>query len=66
MNLLSLKNTHYENELHNIQFMRIPHKDYKGFFINTISLMAYEFFISANTHLKGGRVKSYTRKIRRL
>jgi len=63
-NLLSFKNKDYENELHNIQFLRIPNNDYRDFFINTISRLAYEYFISTKSHVKGGRVKSYTRKMR--
>ena len=62
MNLLSLKNSDYENELHNIQFLRIPNKDNKGFFINAISRQVYEYFISTKSNVKGGRKKRYTRK----
>lgn len=62
MNLLSLKNSDYENELHNIQFLRIPNKDNRGFFINAISRQVYEYFISTKPNAKGGRLKKYTRK----
>ena len=58
------KNDQYENELHNIHFMRIPDVDLKKFFINALSREAYE---AALPLLKrgGGKRKSkrHTRKV---
>jgi len=58
------KNDQYENELHNVRFLRIPNTDLKRFFINALSREAYE---AALPLLKagGGKAKSkrHTRKV---
>jgi len=41
-NTISIKNKDRENELHNIQFIRIPKGDPRDFFINAVSKEAYE------------------------
>jgi hypothetical protein len=52
LNLLGLKNKMYENELHNIQFLRIPDKEHRRFFINAISREVYEYFKENVLHIK--------------
>jgi 8-oxo-dGTP pyrophosphatase MutT (NUDIX family) len=42
INIIRKKNQERENELHNIQFMRIPKGDPRDFFINVVSKEAYE------------------------
>jgi 8-oxo-dGTP pyrophosphatase MutT (NUDIX family) len=41
-NIITIKNQDRENELHNIQFIRIPKGDPRDFFINAVSKEAYE------------------------
>jgi 8-oxo-dGTP pyrophosphatase MutT (NUDIX family) len=60
--ILQEKNTQYENELHNVQFMTIPNTDFKKFFINAISRESYEHAV--NTIAKKGGKKKHTRKVR--
>jgi 8-oxo-dGTP pyrophosphatase MutT (NUDIX family) len=63
-NILQNKNEQYENELHNVRFMRIPNIDLKKFFINALSREAYE---TALPLLKTGggkrNAKRHTRKV---
>lgn len=62
-NTLSKKNADYENELHDIKFIRVPKMDLKKFFINSISREAYEECISDILNGKKGGKK--TRRTRR-
>jgi hypothetical protein len=59
---LTKKNADYENELHDIKFIRVPKMDLKKFFINSISREAYEECISDILNAKKGGRK--TRRIR--
>lgn len=61
-NTLTKKNADYENELHDIKFIRVPKMDLKKFFINTISREAYEDSIDIINAKKGGKK---TRRVRR-
>jgi len=47
MGLLVKKNKEYENELHNVQFLRIPEGENKKFFTNSISREVYEYFMKS-------------------
>lgn len=62
---LEIKNANYDNELHNIRFMRIPQSHHKSFFINAISREVYEHAIKTIEQKKGGGKKSkkHTRKV---
>jgi 8-oxo-dGTP pyrophosphatase MutT (NUDIX family) len=58
------KNDQYENELHNVRFMRIPDTDLKKFFINALSREAYEAAKPVITKKGGSRKsKKHTRKV---
>lgn len=58
------KNDQYENELHNIRFMRVPDVDLRKFFINALSREAYEVALPLITKKGGSRKsKKHTRKV---
>jgi 8-oxo-dGTP pyrophosphatase MutT (NUDIX family) len=63
--ILHKKNEEYENELHNVRFMRIPNMNLRRFFINALSRDAYEHIIKFILPKKGGSKKSrrHTRKV---
>lgn len=64
--ILEIQNAKYDNELHNIRFMRIPQTHLKNFFINALSRDAYEHAIKhISAGKKGGNRKSkkHTRKV---
>jgi hypothetical protein len=62
--LLETQNADYENELHNVCFKRIPNINFRDFFINTISRVAYEKIISKkNKPALGEGSKAVTRKV---
>lgn len=61
--ILERKNTDYENELHNIRFMRIPTGNLKNFFINSISHETYKYSIKLILKRKNGGKIKYSRRI---
>jgi 8-oxo-dGTP pyrophosphatase MutT (NUDIX family) len=61
--LLEKKNADYENELHNIKFMRIPKMNLKKFFINTISRETYIDSIDLILKRSNGGKRKYTRRV---
>lgn len=61
--ILKNKNNEYENELHNIRFMRVPNMDLKRFFINALSREAYEHAVKIIKTGGKRRPKRHTRKV---
>ena len=62
--IFAKKNAERENELHNVQFIRVPEKHHDSFFTNLVSKNA---FIHTNAKIakvakKGGAKKKHTRK----
>jgi len=67
LQILEKRNADYENELHNVCFKRIPNMDFKDFFINAISRVAYEKIANEikNSAVGGGsKMKGLTRKVK--